>query len=183
MPHVEPDRIRNVALVGHRASGKSVPERGAAVRGGGRSTGWARWRTAPRSPTPRRTSRRAACRSRPAWASVLLWRRAQGHPDRHAGRAQLRGRRAGRAARVRKRCVRDQRGRRASRWAPSGCGSGAQELGNFRRWLLYVNMLDRERADFFRSAGVVEGGVRPPRGGHRDPDRGSARSGGPDRPD
>ena len=36
--------------------------------------------------------------------------------------------------------------------------------------LLFVNMLDRERADFFANARLAQAGVRPARRGHRDPD-------------
>ena len=48
--------------------------------------------------------------------------------------------------------------------------------------LLFVNMLDRERADFFRTLESAEGGVRPARRGHRDPDRRRARGPRRDRP-
>ena len=37
--------------------------------------------------------------------------------------------------------------------------------------LVFVNMLDRERADFFRALESLPGGVRQSRGRHRDPDR------------
>ena len=50
----------------------------------------------------------------------------------------------------------------------------ASELGLAR--IVFVNMLDRERADFFRSARLAQGGLRPARRGHRDPDRRRARA-------
>ena len=41
--------------------------------------------------------------------------------------------------------------------------------------LVFVNMLDRERADFFRTLESLKCGVRPARRRHRDPDRLRAR--------
>ena len=49
----------------------------------------------------------------------------------------------------------------------------AEELDLAR--MLFVNMLDRERADFFRTLESLKARLRPPRGGHRDPDRLRAR--------
>ncbi len=49
--------------------------------------------------------------------------------------------------------------------------------------MLFVNMLDRERADFFRTLEQLEGRVRPPCGGHGDPDGLRARARRRDRPD
>ena len=49
--------------------------------------------------------------------------------------------------------------------------------------LVFVNMLDRERADFFRTPRLAEGGLRPPRRRDRDPDRLRARGARGDRPD
>ena len=45
----------------------------------------------------------------------------------------------------------------------------AEELDIAR--LMFVNMLDRERADFFRTLDVAQGRLRPPRRRDRDPDR------------
>ena len=56
----------------------------------------------------------------------------------------------------------------------------ADELGLAR--LIFVNMLDRERADFFRTLESLKAGLRPARRGHRDPDRRRARAPGRDRP-
>ena len=57
----------------------------------------------------------------------------------------------------------------------------ADELGLAR--LVFVNMLDRERADFFRDARLPQGRVRPARGRDRDPDRLRARDARDRRPD
>ena len=51
--------------------------------------------------------------------------------------------------------------------------SRAAELDIAR--LLFVNMLDRERADFFRTLEQLKARLRAARGGHRDPDRRRAR--------
>ncbi len=48
--------------------------------------------------------------------------------------------------------------------------------------LLFVNMLDRERADFFRTLEVAQVRLRAARRRHRDPDRLRARGLGRDRP-
>ena len=49
--------------------------------------------------------------------------------------------------------------------------------------LVFVNMLDRERADFFVALGVAEGSLRPARRRYRDPDRRRAGRARGDRPD
>ena len=49
--------------------------------------------------------------------------------------------------------------------------------------LVFVNMLDRERADFFRTPRLAQGRLRPARGRDRDPDRLRARGPRRDRPD
>ncbi len=48
--------------------------------------------------------------------------------------------------------------------------------------MLFVNMLDRERADFFRTLEQLKRAFGPARGRHRDPDRRRARRRGRDRP-
>ena len=57
----------------------------------------------------------------------------------------------------------------------------ADELGLAR--LVFVNMLDRERADFFRDARLAQGRLRPARRRDRDPDRLRARDARHRRPD
>ena len=58
------DRIRNVALVGHRGAGKTLAARGAAVRGGRRQPAGIGARREHRVGLRPRTSRRGRCRSR-----------------------------------------------------------------------------------------------------------------------
>ena len=55
--------------------------------------------------------------------------------------------------------LRGQRRAWASRSPPSGCGSAPQELGVAR--LVFVNMLDRERADFFRTLDSLKDAFGP----------------------
>ena len=89
------------------------------------------------------------------------------------GRAELRRRHARGAAGRRRGRVRRQRRRWASRSTPIGSGGVPTQEGLAR--LVFVNMLDRERADFFSLPRVAEGGLRPARGRDRDPDRLRAR--------
>ena len=62
--HTAADRIRNVALVGHRGQRQDLAARGAAVRGRRDQPARLGRRTARPSPTPTPTSRRGRCRSR-----------------------------------------------------------------------------------------------------------------------
>ena len=96
-----------------------------------------------------------------ATLSSLQWGRSQGQPDRHARRAELRRRRPRRAARVRVGDLRDQRGDGRRGLDGRGCGQRAAELDIAR--MLFVNMLDRERADFFRTLEQLKKRVRPAR--------------------
>ena len=151
---------------------QDLAARGAAVRGRGASTAWAPSSTARRSRTPRPTSRRARCRSRAALAS-FEWQDRKINLLDTPGEPELRRRRARRAARLRVGRLRRQRASWASRSAPTRLWERAAELDLAR--LVFVNMLDRERADFFRTLDVAQGRLRPARRRDRDPDRRRAR--------
>ena len=73
----------------------------------------------------------------------------QDQPARHARRAELRRRRARRAARLRVGDLRRQR--RDGRRGHDGAPVGSAPPSSTSRGMLFVNMLDRERADFFRT--------------------------------
>ncbi len=111
--------------------------------------------------------------------SSFEWQRAQDQPARHARRAELRGRRARRAARVRVGGVRRQRGdgRRGLHQPPVGAGRRAGHRADA------VREHARPRARrLLPHARAAQGGVRPARRRDRDPDRLRARARGRDRP-
>ena len=89
----------------------------------------------------------------------LRARRPQDQPDRHPGRAELRRRRARRAARRRRRGRRRQRRSMGVEVSTERLWRRADAEGLAR--LVFVNMLDRERADFFAALDSLKAAFGP----------------------
>ena len=123
-----------------------------------RPTGSVASPTARRSPTPTPTSRRAQMSISRALSS-FEWQDRKINLHRHAGRAELRRRRARRAARLRVGGLRRQRASWASRSRRARLWERAAELDIAR--MIFVNMLDRERADFFRTLESLKAAFGP----------------------
>ena len=164
------DGIRNVALVGHRGSGKTSLNEALLFEAGVLDAARERHRRHERL---RRRSRRAG----PAdvdfrVARVLRVGRAQDQPDRHAGRAELHRRRARRAARLRVGGLRPQRGdgRRGDDDAP------VEGRGPARHRPVALRQHARPRARrLLPHARLAQDRLRPARRRHADPDRQRAR--------
>ena len=164
------DRIRNVALVGHRGSGKTSVNEALLHQAGAIN----------RLGIGHRRDHGLRFRSRRAGAPDVDQRvaelvrvgRPQDQPHRHARRAQLRRRLARRPARLRVGDLRRQRGhgRRGQRDPPVAARRGARPGADALR----QHARPRARR-LLPHPGVAEGRLRPPRGGHRDPDRLRAR--------
>ena len=178
MAHESPKRIRNVALVGHRGSGKtSVNEAllftaGAINRLGSVADGT--------TVSDSASDEKAREMSISASLSSFRW------DDRKINLIDTPGEPsfvadALAALRVCEGAVFVVNGVMGAEVTTSRLWERASELGLAR--ILFVNMLDRERADFFRSARLAQAGLRPTRRGHRDPDRRGARASGCGRPD
>ena len=176
MPHAA-NRIRNVALVGHRGSGKTslhealMFEAGATTRLGSVADGT--------TVSDADEDEKYRGMSISASLASFQWRNVKVNLIDTPGEPSFIADALGALRGVRVRDLRRQRrdGRRDS--VPTRrLWERAQEFGVAR--LVYVNMLDRERADFFRALDSL-GGLRPARR-HRDPDRLRARPDRPDRP-
>jgi elongation factor G len=156
MPHAAADRIRNVALVGHRGSGKTslhealLFEAGADHRLGTVADG-----TTTSDSDP---DEQARGMSISASSPRFEWRTSKVNLIDTPGEPSFIADALGRAARLRVGGLRRQRrdGRRGRHAAPV---ARAEELGVAR--LVYVNMLDRERADFFRTLDALKDAFGP----------------------
>ena len=146
-----------MALVGHRGSGKTSLHEALLFEAGATN----RLGTVADGTTVSDSDEDEQAREMSISAALASfeWRGRQDQPDRHARRALLRRRRARRAARVRVGRLRRQRrdGRRGL--APQRLWERAAELGVAR--LVFVNMLDRERADFFRTLESLKAAFGP----------------------
>ena len=148
----EPGKIRNVAVVGHRGTGKTslveamLFQAGKINRLGTVEAGTHRLRLGRGRAAAADVARRVARAPRVAGP--------QDQPDRHARRLGLPGRHdrepARRRGRARRRLGRD--GRRGEHRRASW--NRAEELELSR--VVFVNMLDRERADFYRTLAALQ---------------------------
>ena len=177
MPHKAADRIRNVALIGHRGAARPRFTRPSCSRPG-RPSGSAGSKTGH---DLRLRGRRAGARDVDrSDRLVVRARRAEDQPDRHPGRSDfvadtVAALRVADAAVVVVNAVMGVEVHTDRLW------ERADKEGLAR--LVFVNMLDRERADFFRALESLQEGLREPRRRHRDPDRFRARGPRRHRPD
>ena len=144
--HKPADRIRNVALVGHRGSGKTSLHE-ALLFESGRSTGWARSSMGPRSRMRTPTRRPGRCRS-PLSMAAFEWQDRKVNLIDTPGDSSFVADALG-ALRVCESAIFVINGVMGVEVHASRLWQRAAELDLAR--LIFVNMLDRERADFFRA--------------------------------
>ena len=171
------DRIRNVALVGHRGAGKTSLHEALLFEAGATSRlGSVPDRHHGVGLRPRRAGAPDVDLGDAQLADVAG---AQDQPARHARRAELRGRRARRPARLRVGGVRHQRGdgRRGLHQPPVG----ARRRARHRAHAVRQHARPRARGLLSHARSAQER-VRRARGRDRDPDRLRARCAGGDRP-
>ena len=176
MPHAA-DRIRNVALVGHRGSGKTslhealLFEAGATTRLGSVADGT--------TVSDADEDEKSRGMSISASLASFEWRDVKVNLIDTPGEPSFIADSLG-ALRVCESAIFVVNGVMGVEVSTRRLWERAQELGVAR--LVYVNMLDRERADFFRALDSLKEAFGPARRGHRDPDRRGARPARPDRP-
>ena len=158
MPALEPGKIRNVAVVGHRGTGKTSLVEAMLFQAGATN----RLGSVEQGTTVSDWDEDEQQRQMSISASLchLEWQGRKINLIDTPGDAELPGRRDRRAARRRGRARRRQRrhGRRGA--DERGNWARAEELGLAR--VVFVNMLDRERADFFRVARAAPRRSSPP---------------------
>ncbi len=164
--HQAADRIRNVALVGHRGSGKTSLHEALLFEAGVIN----RLGTVPDHSTVSDSDpdEQARQMSISATLSSLEWQERKINLIDTPGEPSFIADALG-ALRVCEAAVFVINAVMGVEVTTSRLWARAAELDIAR--MLFVNMLDRERADFFRDARRAQGCVRPARGRHGDPDR------------
>ncbi len=158
--------------------GEDVAARGAPLRGRVRSTGSAPSPIGTPSRTPTQTSRRGRCRS-PRRSARCKWQDRKINLLDTPGEPSFVADALG-ALRVCESAIFVINGVMGVEVTTSRLWARAAELDIAR--MLFVNMLDRERADFFRTPRAAQARLRPARRRDRDPDRIRARGRGRHRP-
>ena len=164
------DRIRNVALVGHRGSGKtSVNEALLYQAGAVNRLGVGHRRTTASDSDPDEQARQMSIS---ASLSSFEWDERKINLIDTPGEPSFVADSLG-ALRVCESAIFVVNAVMGAEVDAMRLWQRAEELDLAR--MLFVNMLDRERADFFRTLESLKARLRPPRRRHRDPDRLRAR--------